>query len=1226
MATAPSDPLDQASRAWVQRLSQIQAAGIDPKPAAAVARYDMQRVAQGGTPRSDLEVLNEVRQAYTGQSVINKAPGHGILDIPGNVGRDLESMVQGFLPGLAHTAVAAVSPKEWGNLGQAVADLSPREISQTKLGALIPGMWTLGSSTSEKMQHPLMSVIDILPYASEAAKLATPALADAAKIAESPALTALSEGHPLKAAVNARFFPGNDFAAATSISDRVKSAFRDTAGATENKPVYIFYNSQKRQVQRDATHVLTKMADEGVIDPALSMEDRAKLAEQAVRYKPGDPNVPPEQVAYFDKIKKWIDDNVVDSSLGQERSRLLHGRKGDKVETGTGLVRVPTQVNGPDGNLVWEVYPAKHPVVKAYNKYMTAQDAEIAANNLVDNRTAILDEARKRFAAAGGKIRGFNETVDAFRARPVGIVSTKAAYDAAAPLLKENLGPHFERMMQALQDARPQAAQRALKQVLADETLPDPIRSYLSGYFQDALKGMKGKMAKGNAAALAVQRANASVNEAMDRLSSAQDATVTHRVNYYKKLGTNPSERWHPLLKDAILAKTHDALDAQAKVAESQAHQMMSGEALVDAVSQIHQHLDAFKSQLEAMTNDSQVANLVGEATFNTVKNEVINNWQDLIRQGYDPVWLQNVHPVDYERAQNTYITPLPEHYDKPEHLRIKTFDMSPGVMDVTAAMTKFAVDQIRDQATHDLVNWMIDNGHVVSYDNLRQQLTDAFNGVPRPGATVASMVEREINQHYRAFDPTAFGPTYKIKGGNTRYMIPKGLDKGFRSLLDTDGKLPTTGIYNKIMNVFKLAVLTGPRHLVHVGLGGLTMQMLREPGAVTDLARAYDLVKNHPEQLHELYQQRLLQGVYHEQPDTLLQYATGHTMGRLVREHWLMNGLENVVAKFSRFEQTISDMYRVATALHAEAKGAEVDSAVALANKVFVDLDNMTPFERSTIRQVLPFWAFTKHTLRYVFTYPADHPWRAAILANMARQLEEDNASGYPERLSQLFFWGKPDAKGNIPAVDMRNLNPFRSMASAFSMEGFFQGLNPILQQAAGAVGINPRSASPELYPTLTIDQFTGAQQSKRPGVDILGAAEAIIPEIGTLDHFINASDRIRNMKRYSPEAYRRDLFSSLNLPFSVANVNLPQTAARYAQNTFEVAQNAVSNAMRTGDTQELRKYDMVPFRGQMLPASTLADFIDRLQGRLPSNIAPAAIMPRTSATRTKKARIRRR
>jgi hypothetical protein len=231
-----------------------------------------------------------------------------------------------------------------------------------------------------------------------------------------------------------------------------------------------------------------------------------------------------------------------------------------------------------------------------------------------------------------------------------------------------------------------------------------------------------------------------------------------------------------------------------------------------------------------------------------------------------------------------------------------------------------------------------------------------------------------------------------------------------------------------------------------------------------------------------------------------------------------------------------------------------------------------MTPLERSVARKIMPFYGWTKHILKYILTYPVDHPWRAMYLSTLATQNSDGFASGLDERMQLLFFLGSPDAQGNVSAVDVRALDPFRDVANYATLGGWISSLNPIISAPFAAVDPEIIYGSNVLHPNVTYDSVYGTSTAQATGSP-LSAAEQEIPELTVLDQALGLSANARAVAKSGGEA--KALFQALNIPFAqVQHLNLQQISAKHEIDRYQQAAQDAANAWDTGDFSTVMAY----------------------------------------------------
>jgi hypothetical protein len=237
-------------------------------------------------------------------------------------------------------------------------------------------------------------------------------------------------------------------------------------------------------------------------------------------------------------------------------------------------------------------------------------------------------------------------------------------------------------------------------------------------------------------------------------------------------------------------------------------------------------------------------------------------------------------------------------------------------------------------------------------------------------------------------------------------------------------------------------------------------------------------------------------------------------------------------------------------------------------------NLQAMTPLERSVARKIMPFYGWTKHILKYVLTYPIDHPWRAMFLSVLATQNSDTFSSGLDQRMQLLFFLGAPDKNGNVGAVDVRALDPFRDVANYATLGGWISSLNPVISAPFAAIDPSIVFGGNVLHPNVTYDAVYGTNTAGATG-GWLSAAEQEIPELTVLDNALGLSAKARAIRAQGGNAYAKSLFQSLNIPFAqVQNINLQQIAAKHEIDRYNQAKADALSAWQTGDFSTLAAY----------------------------------------------------
>lgn len=500
---------------------------------------------------------------------------------------------------------------------------------------------------------------------------------------------------------------------------------------------------------------------------------------------------------------------------------------------------------------------------------------------------------------------------------------------------------------------------------------------------------------------------------------------------------------------------------------------------------------------------------------------------------------------------------------------------------------------------------------------------------------SVAAIIQRGLDEMGLVkWEPeSVFGNLSLPKIGATQYIsrdISNALKKNIQEF-----SLPAHGFFDRGTKIFRYSILgLSPRYTAHILFGGTYLVALRaHPGMFKFLGEAVHY--SHTGEFSDKTLARfphIGEAIEHSatqegQEDIVFHYVAGQQQGNLtisefLDKHQMAKTTLNVAKAAAninmRFTRAIVKAQRAVTyldgAARAEKEGAFYDTVydvrkdaqgkpilnrstgkplhdarrikVAMTSReahvegmhavasVMGDLRHMTPLERSVLTRAFPFYGWTKHILTYVMSYPFDHPFRAAILSQLATQNSADVASGLPTRIQLLFFLGKPDSQGNVSAVDTRFLDPLRDVANYASWTGLFQSLNPMITAPIAAVDPNITFGGNPLYPNLTYDSLYGTKESGPQG-NPLNAAEQFVPQLTALDAAFNISGQYSYLKQNNPNAFAKKLFESLNIPFAQEqHINLRQISAKDEVSRYQQASAAARTALDTGDFSQLDQY----------------------------------------------------
>lgn len=1238
---AQQSPLAAVVAGWSKRANAAQQVGVPFDLVKQIAKPDIQRVMRGGTGMTNTQANLALASATRNQAIIQPPKRKtGPLNIIGNIPSDFGDVIHGLLPWnivKAGYREGQQAVKEFQTKETPFHDLhNPgdviRAVSEQPIVRFIPGIHTLGGLTTsegrkELERHPLMTAIDVGIPAGKFAKLGTAGTVatEGSRLGETGALEALQGGHLLKA--------GSRY---SGLSDTLKTLAEKGGVSTDIREGI---SRPYAQIQRQYTSHLSKLQQDRIKTnfEGMNPDQVIKLTEDAKYFHPNDPSITPEHKAKIEQIRPLLEE------FGDKDILEVVGAIPDETSTPP-TVRIPLP-NGRDA-----IYSPDSIVAKDYSKLNNTASRVTKWEEKLSTAQDKLSEAQAKLESRKSKPIRFMESPESHAARPSTETSSAAILNAAAPLIESfrELNPAevyqqipeavtktnargirmglrklawknvstteeglFGKFADAMTAGKYRDASKLLRQInhVLNYTSFDGIgsiermRAYIT-QLQPELYNLRSREGAYNAATRLVSRAENRVAKVEASLNSTKEILDSRQNKFTKSLLTNPEARYIPLVERAI---RQGAVDI--------ARQYVTEQGFNNAVNQIR-NATSFEDFKNAFRDEDGVINPKANQLFDDLITDAKSSWLDMRAQGFDPLWIHNT-PVERLEFGLGTVRALPDKLRTPGVLKEKVTSFSPHVQSVAVGITEAARQLLSAKATEHFINEFVIPLTKKVRDLKKEYFPQLADSEIPTYSSLPGEVQKAINKDWVPFDPKAYMEPSKVRlGHDEELMLPKHISKALDMMLTKD-RLPVHGLYNRTMGIYKLAVLTGPRHVAHVAFGGLAMILGREPGAVLRLKDALDTWKAGD------IDPRLSRGIDFHSTDEIANIAIGKQLGK-----WYKEIPGNIVKRVGRFEEAISDMYRIAVKLSAEKRGLNIDEAIQQANKVLVDIDGMTPVERVILKQVFPFYTFTSHLLRYVLSYPADYPLRAAILTRLAQQQQEEWNTGLPESMMNLLWLGKPSSAGEAKAIDIKSTNPFRSLENIFTLAGFTSSLNPFAQSILSASGINTLQAVPELYPEVSYDPTTGSLQAKRTDVvpKILGS---FIPVSGAIDHFLGISKNMRDLKQSNPDAYRSFLFSQLNLPFTPylglpgtpAKKNIKTTIAHTELNRYEAATKAVASALRTGDTSELSRFTDVPLYSQYVTPELIRKLLASIN--TPSSISPRAVItpPKTRSGRTGKA-----
>ncbi len=611
---------------------------------------------------------------------------------------------------------------------------------------------------------------------------------------------------------------------------------------------------------------------------------------------------------------------------------------------------------------------------------------------------------------------------------------------------------------------------------------------------------------------------------------------------------------------------------------------------------------------------------LISPSQLTQISSSIKKSWVELTQAtGEAPQWLPKISTREAKRVPNPSI--FLDRNQTEKLVKNRAFNLSSSYADAMVSLSHAQAQILINEFGSAFMENNI-KPFLLSRQDVEKSL--GINMAERP-ATMApdEFINLKISEHFLEFNPDAYFPSSTPRPSvfttGQKVYIHKQLARTLESMKSSWYSPETSGFmggYNKAMKVYRGSLVRlSPRYLLgHLAQGGMTLMAMRtSPKIITEYLPKYrEMVRKGIE-----FPNAIEQGVSHIVTfDGAWNQSVGRTLGEYLSQEkgWdkLANVSDKIAAKYEYvvgMEERLNHMYRAMTYLYGMDKYGSEKMAIDLVHKVYADLDVLSPLERSVIKNLIPFYAWEKHIIRYVLTYPSDHPYRAAILAHSANQQLADYKSGIPQRFSLLFFLGSPSAQGWVNMLDDRQMNPFRSAASYLTLAGFLQSLNPIIEGGLAAAGINPATGSPSnLYPQLSYDSFYGTQQETATTNFWGSELEQIVPETQAFDLALGLSNNARQAKQsQTPYAYEKAIFNALNLPMWIPQkVNLNQIKAQTQIDLYSNAAQNVKDYLKTGNQQLIDGWSYMPFNGYLVTPKYLTQLYNSAKKENP-NLPPS-------------------
>lgn len=576
--------------------------------------------------------------------------------------------------------------------------------------------------------------------------------------------------------------------------------------------------------------------------------------------------------------------------------------------------------------------------------------------------------------------------------------------------------------------------------------------------------------------------------------------------------------------------------------------------------------------------------------TFRQFQSEVAATWREMKAEGLDPVYIHRVTPsqavqLGYPRVLERELTP--------SQVKETMSDFTPWVEDATVGLEHAGMEWLLKRANEAFIEEIS-----TRFGTPERVLQERYLPAARAAAEINPALDvRAYMQELMKKEWTPYNPSEFITWGSPRLKqfgddlwVPKPLRKNLERMhIPPTGRLTQT--MDPIMRVFRTSLLPlSPRwHVYNILGGGMVTTMRTGPGAIPLIGKAYKMAK----------EGTLPEGVMHGygmvDRDVLRWQATAskadkvgaafhYVGGKKLRELWdsaqgARTGFNNFVQKSYDFNGFFDDFYRSVSYLYGKTKAergglseaAAKTEGMMLTRKVMQNWDEITPLERTVMRYVFPFYGWMNHIMRYVASYPFDHPIRTSVMAQFARNELEDMGTGLPQSFLNMFFVGDVDYDGKVRAINTAGMNPFSDFANYFTLAGFTGNLNPVISSVLTTLGVDTGKGAPTLYPNLQYDPNTGRLVAKNDSL-VMNFAQAVVPQSRVLLAAAGMSSEWKELLRRNPDSAGRMMASQLGIPIIMKDVPLYEEQFKGELARSDAQMTAVRESLKSGG--ELQGY----------------------------------------------------
>lgn len=497
--------------------------------------------------------------------------------------------------------------------------------------------------------------------------------------------------------------------------------------------------------------------------------------------------------------------------------------------------------------------------------------------------------------------------------------------------------------------------------------------------------------------------------------------------------------------------------------------------------------------------------------------------WREWADNGAVPGFVHHVPRSEVGRLKHPVFDPVNLLKTPAAYKARSLWDMEPWEASPVLSLTDQAVGVAQRVHADEFLDELATNGMVFDKAGVDAQLASTARKMAegRPAGTYETVLSELRKEHFQGFNPANVFP-FRLARGNQELFIPKGLASTLDRLAHPPKMLPDFPGKGVPMRLFRTSVLyASPPYYA----GNLVTDALLVAARGNPLDLRYLFGRKRAARRmgvdYEGLKTEIGTGAQIGTTDMAQNVSlarAGWKLGQDLETGWIARGLNRVTGAeqfLARTAGSIDDMYRtigyLAEYRRAMKKGANPEVAASMAfehaNKVLMSMDALTPLERAVAKGVLmPFYSWSKFLLSWTMSYPFDHPWRAAIVANLSKQITEEWDEGLPWYLMSKVPVGT-DKEGRTKMMNLGFVFPWVSLANIDTKAGLLARLNPGIQAVFEAYGLDPFTGEASFFGERKFDPYSGRRVLEGPNLMEL-----------LLNEFVPQSEGVRMMLDLMP------------------------------------------------------------------------------------------------------------